>query len=393
VKTISILILLIFFNLNIKAQTNRITSSLSFIDSGQKLGTSDSKCVALGDIDNDYDLDAFVANGDQANKLWVNDGKGYFVDSGQSLGKCGFVVLQDLDKDDDLDAFYAKGGSNEVWLNNGSGFFKNSGQLLGNGNSKHISLGDVDGDGDLDAVITNWKDQPRKIWLNNGKAFFIDSAQELISAYHNQSTTLADLDNDSDLDIFSSDGSNQFHKPVPNRVWINDGNGLFTDSGQRIGASCSNCAKIADLDNDGDLDAFIANTRHAGANPANTVWLNDGKGNYLNSGQCLGNSYSTDVQLYDFDNDGDLDAYVANYKGPDKIWLNDGKGNFIDSGFNLTITNVHTIDLGDLDNDHDSDVFVAVNTWYRDKGSNHNRVFINDSVISDNYGKTLHGGN
>ena len=63
--------------------------------------------VALGDVDGDGDLDAFVANSNQANRVWLNDGSGTFTDSGQSLGDSSSwaVALGDLDGDGDLDAF------------------------------------------------------------------------------------------------------------------------------------------------------------------------------------------------------------------------------------------------------------------------------------------------
>jgi len=54
---------------------------------------------------------------------------------------------------------------------------------------------------------------------------------------------------------------------------------------------------------------------------ANKVWLNDGSGNFSGSGLSLGSSTSLDVALGDLDNDGDLDAFVAN-NGADKVWLN-----------------------------------------------------------------------
>jgi len=75
----------------------------TFVDSGQTLGSSISYAVALGDLDGDGDLDAFVANayyaGDAANKVWLSNGLGIFTDSGQSLGssRSYAVALGDLD--------------------------------------------------------------------------------------------------------------------------------------------------------------------------------------------------------------------------------------------------------------------------------------------------------
>ncbi|MGA1399159.1 MAG: FG-GAP-like repeat-containing protein, partial [Phycisphaerales bacterium] len=57
-----------------------------FTDSGQGLGNSYSYSVAVGDLDGDGDLDAMVANANQPNRVWLNDGAGAFTDSGQALG-------------------------------------------------------------------------------------------------------------------------------------------------------------------------------------------------------------------------------------------------------------------------------------------------------------------
>jgi hypothetical protein len=113
-----------------------------FADSGWNLGSSNSRGVALGDVDGDGDLDAFVANVDQANKVWVNNG-GIFTDSGQSLGSSASrgVALGDLDGDGDLDAFVTNISSqaNKVWVNN-NGTFTDSGQNLGLAVSFRVAL-------------------------------------------------------------------------------------------------------------------------------------------------------------------------------------------------------------------------------------------------------------
>jgi hypothetical protein len=101
--------------------------------------------------------------------------------------------------------------------------------------------------------------------------------------------------------------------------------GNFADSGQTLGNSFSIDVALGDLDSDGDLDAWVANL-----NEPNLVWINQGGdqggvvGNFADSGQALGNSYSWAVALGDIDGDGDLDAWVANWAGQlNRLWIND----------------------------------------------------------------------
>jgi hypothetical protein len=97
-------------------------SGVLFIDSGQQLGSSDTSAVALGDLDGDGDLDAFAVSesGDERPTVWINQGgeqggqAGLFAPNGQDFSVVAStdVVLGDLDGDGDLDAFIA----NEVLL-------------------------------------------------------------------------------------------------------------------------------------------------------------------------------------------------------------------------------------------------------------------------------------
>jgi len=342
-----------------------------FVDSGQSIGSLSSRDVALADLDEDGDLDAFVVNTNyptsQPNKVFSNDGSGNFTDTGQSLGNSHSygVGLGDLDGDGDLDAFVANYGSgNEVWLNDGSGTFSDSGQSLGTSNSLDVALGDLDSDGDLDAFVANVgvSGQPNKVWLNDGSGIFSDSGQNLGSE-SSYAVGLGDLDSDGDLDAFVVN----YDPPSgqPSKVWLNDGAGTFSDSGQSLSHPASYDVALGDLDKDGDLDAFVVNFN----DQPNKVWLNDGSGTFSDSGQSLGSESSRAVALGDLDNDGDLDAFVANQNQPDKVWLNDGSGNFSDSGQSLGNSNGMGVALGDIESDGDLDAFVcnvsnqADNVW------------------------------
>ena len=320
-----------------------------FLDSGNSLGSSQSLDVSLGDLDGDGDLDAFVANGGQANKVWLNNGSGIFLDSGNSLGSSYSydVSLGDVDGDGDLDAFVANyDQANTVWLNNGLGFFTDSGNSLGSSSSVGVFLGDVDGDGDLDAFVANY-DEANKVWLNNGLGFFIDSGNSLGSSL-SVGASLGDVDGDGDLDAFVA---NDFGA---NKVWLNNGSGSFTDSGNSLGSFWSWGVSLGDVDGDGDLDAFVANLEDV-----NEVWLNNGSGSFTDSGDSLGNSSSVGVSLGDVDGDGDLDAFVANDGEVNKVWLNNGSGSFTGGWNSPGSSSSNGVFLGDVDGDGDLDAFVA----------------------------------
>ncbi len=150
-----------------------------FTDSGQSLPASFSADVGVGDLDGDGDLDVVIATMNGGILTWINQGgaqggvPGQFAPGDFPNGPNGnrALALGDLDGDGDLDIFVARSGGNMVWLNQGGqqggveGLFADSGQQLGDLFSEAVALGDVDGDGDLDAIVANF-DGPTQVWLN-----------------------------------------------------------------------------------------------------------------------------------------------------------------------------------------------------------------------------------
>ena len=174
-------------------------------DSGVTLPHERSWGIALGDLDGDGDLDAFVANTDRnPSRVWLNDGRGRFAMTGQELGRNRSldVALGDLDGDGDLDAFVANWGRDQIWWNQGNGWFTPGPLLDVVDVSTSAALGDLDGDGDLDAFVTNWGEN--RIWWNQGDGRFAQN-EELAGQLRTDTrwstqVALGDLDGDGDVD-------------------------------------------------------------------------------------------------------------------------------------------------------------------------------------------------
>lgn len=281
-------------------------------------------------------------------------GSGIFVDTGQSLATAAIdVQMADFDGDGDVDLIFDStehGG--EIWLNNSNTLtFTPMGQILGDFSVQAMAVGDIDGDGDTDVIVGN--DTPNldgiRVWKNNGNATFVATGQVIAAEGSSLGqVALGDVDGDEDLDLFVARVANQ-----PNQIWLNNGAGQFADSGQSLGKGHSTDVALGDVDNDGDLDAFVVDSTH------NTVWLNNGAGQFSDSGQQLRAATGTGVTLGDIDRDGDLDAATSNQESTNRLWQNDGDGHFTELPLPESGTNSQNVTFADVDVDGDLDLFVS----------------------------------
>ena len=355
----------------------------SFVNSGQQLTIGKTNSVVLADLNGNGNLDILESN-DFQNRRWTNNGDGSFLFLPSNYGAGGNEsALADLNGDGLLDFFVARKrvltsdtGENEVWLavnNNSFITFQNSGQKLGNTDSRGVALADLNGDGFVDAFVANasYRGEPptsngNTVWFNDGAGNFSDSGQRL-GISDSEAVALADLNGDGFVDAAVANGgsNNRISK-----VWFNDGDGNFSDSGQRLGISDSEAVALADLNGDGFIDAAVANG--GSNNRISKVWFNDGSGNFSDSGQDLGTDWSLDVAIGDVNGDGHPDLVFGKLSGNVQLWLNNGSGVF-SSG--QTFADGQSVALGDLDGDDDLDLVIG-----KLAGVGSNQVWENDGA-------------
>lgn len=219
-----------------------------------------------------------------------------------------------------------------------------------------IATGDVDGDGDLDLCLAALgTDGTTSIWLNDGAGGFSRAATV---ARQGLSPCFGDLDNDSDVDLWLG-------RAGPDIFFENDGKGGFTKAEPNDiagGTGITRCARLLDIDSDGDLD-FLAFRLAQGS--AASLFNNNGDGTFTDIAEKLGlelRNRSVAAAVHDdFDNDRDLDLALFGRSGGAVLWVNDRvwKYRLLDAEVTgLTARRVRGASSGDPDKDGDRDLLV-----------------------------------
>ena len=328
--------------------------------------------VALIDYDNDGDLDVFLVQGGSlepsaapaaphpAGRLFRNDLK---------RGADGKPVLRFTDVTD---------RAGIVWRGYGMG----------------AAVADYDNDGDFDLFLTGFG--PDALFRNNGDGTFTDVTAEagVSDPLWSTSAAFLDYDRDGDLDLFvanyldftiadnkicfDSIGARDYcsprlYRPVPDRLYRNEGNGRFVDVTQPSGVLKADGAGLGvstgDYNGDGWLDIYVANDA-----TTNQLWINRRDGRFADEGLLSGTAVnaagnpegSMGIASGDVDGDGDEDLFVTNIIGETFVlYVNDGTGTFEDvrARWGLAQPTAAFTGFGtnwiDYDNDGWLDLFIA----------------------------------
>ncbi len=337
--------------------------------------------LAVGDIDNDGDLDVYVGNyGKDA--LYRNDGNGKFTDitraSGLGCKEWGSsVAFLDYNADGLLDLFLVNyvafdpnvrcknprtgedycgpqmfaGVSDVLYRNLGGGKFENVSEKAGISSEASNGLGvvveDFNDDGWPDVFVAN-DAEANHLWVNGKDGTFREEALSLGVAVNANGVTEAsmgvavgDVDGDGRTDLFMTHLVKEH-----NTLYVRKDYG-FEDTTARSGLGAPSFpftgfgTAMFDVEHDGDLDLAIANGRvlrgpvieGSGPDPLfsryaepNQLFLSDGSGKFADVSKdesfCSPVGISRALVIADLDGDGDLDIVIANCKGPARIHEN-----------------------------------------------------------------------
>lgn len=365
----------LFITFKFNAQTLSFTHTADSFFTGVQKGN-----VEFVDIDGDNDMDILTTGyGVNTTNLYLNDGNGIYVKDlsipFSDIYRSNFA-LADFDNDNDIDIIISgKIGGDvvaKVYENDGSGNFSLVTTSITGLKDPLIKKSDIEGDGDIDFFIqgrTYNGSLTTKLYQNNGNFNFVEISQPFPQS-ELKDAEFSDVDGDGDMDILMIEYIPGFSNSYNPLLFINDGNGNYTQTNSNLPNSTDKFNDIAfgDIDGDNDEDLLLAGE----------IYTNNGDGTFSNH-QSLRPVQEGGNAFADIDNDGDLDLfYIGHYQWDYTIadlYLNDGNGNFtLVPNTSMQEVSEGNVAIADVNNDGLQDIFLIGNYYYNDNTA---KLYIN----------------
>ncbi len=319
----------------------------------------------FADFTGDGYLDLFVGGaGKTTPKLFKNRGDGTFEDITPEYGIADLnnsfsATFGDYDRDGDLDLYVSHWSlshnfdRNYLFDNDGKGGFKDASLKAGLGNlifsDFTANFADVNSDGWPDLLIAADFKHTR-LFINNRDGTFKDATDPAVITDENgMGAAVGDYDNDGDLDWFvTSIWDTVQADPNTQNTWASSGNRLYRNKGDGSFEDVTEFAGVrkghwgwgscfADFNNDGHLDIFHVNGFLRDESDSRDIstflddpvlmFISNGDGTFTDQAQALGlddTSQGRGVSCFDYDRDGDLDIFIANFGAAPRLYRNDG---------------------------------------------------------------------
>lgn len=263
------------------------------------------------------------------------------------------------------------------------------------------NFADIDNDGFVDAFICH-DDGASRIWSNNGDGSFSEADDWIDlsvdgstgeAASGNYGSVWADIDNDGDLDLYIAKCRqgvfDTTDKRRINQLYINDGEGNFTEDAEARGLDVewqSWTAEFQDINNDGWLDCFVTNHDYR-----SQLFLNNGDGYFTELEMVELDVIGLAIQglMRDVDNDGWVDIITTGSRG--QIFMNNGDLTFTEVDFVFDGDNMESLAMGDLNGDGYLDAYAGYAQIFNNPSLVPDKLWINDGGDNNYLSLTLEG--